>query len=264
MRTMSGPRRCAPVVITGLLSLAALLFLAACGNNSTTTAGAASASATPTCSPTPRFQSVSGTVQSVGSGLFTVLDRQGQSRQISYNSNTRFTKEVQESVSALKEGELVTVVVSQNADNSYSAVSIADEGSGTGSGSGFQGGQGPRQGFQNGSRSGVNAACFTRRSGQGSAFGNGGTATAGNARAVRGSITQIYGNQLTVTDSSGNNFVLTLTSSTRVIKTEAASSSDLKAGVSVLVVGSSGAQGQLTATAVTINPQSLGTGLTRG
>ncbi|GER84691.1 MAG: hypothetical protein IMW90_16020 [Thermogemmatispora sp.] len=248
--------RCA----AGLLSLTALLLLVACGTNSNSAAGgvSASASATPTCPPTPRFQSVSGTVQSVSTGSFTVLDRQGQSKQVVYTSSTRFTKQVQEKVSDLKEGEQVTVFVSQNSDGTYSAVSIA-AGSGqagfasNGNGTG-RNGQGSRQGF-GGNRGSFNAACFRRQS-QGVSGANG--TSSQNSRAVRGSITQIAGNQLTVTDSSGSNFVLTLTSTTRIVETEAASASDLKSGVTVLVVGSNGSQGQLTASSVTINPQMQG------
>ncbi|MBX5457895.1 MAG: hypothetical protein IRZ31_13425 [Thermogemmatispora sp.] len=240
----------------GLLSLTALLLLVACGTNSNSAAGgvSASASATPTCPPTPRFQSVSGTVQSVSTGSFTVLDRQGQSKQVVYTSSTRFTKQVQEKVSDLKDGEQVTVFVSQNSDGTYSAVSIA-AGSGqagfanNGNGTGRNG-----QGFS-GNRGNFNAACF-RRQGQGASGANG--TNTQNSRAVRGSITQIAGNQLTVTDSSGSNFVLTLTSTTRIVETEAASASDLKSGVTVLVVGSNGSQGQLTASSVTINPQMQG------
>ncbi|WP_052891155.1 DUF5666 domain-containing protein [Thermogemmatispora carboxidivorans] len=257
-------RQAAPLLLrwaAGLLSLMALLLLVACGTNNSTTAGGvgASASATPTCPPTPRFQSVSGTVQSVSTGSFRVLDRQGQSKQVVYTSSTRFTKQVQEKVSDLKNGEQVTVVVNQNSDGTYSAVSIAAGGAqasfaSSGNGTG-QNGQGSRQGF-GGNRGNVNAACF-RRQGQGG-FGANGTSSSQNARAVRGSITQIVGNQLTVTDSSGSNFVLTLTSATRVVETEAASASDLKSGVTVLVVGSNGSQGQLTASSVTINPQIQG------
>nr|BBH94061.1 hypothetical protein KTA_22600 [Thermogemmatispora argillosa] len=243
----------------GLLSLATLLLLAACGTNSATGAGvSASASATPTCPPTPRFQSVSGTVQSVSTGSFTVLNRQGQSKQVVYTSKTRFIKQVQEKVSDLKDGEQVTVFVSQNSDGSYSAVSI-EAGGGqlgfAGNGTG-QSGQGTRQGLA-GNRGNFNTACF-RRQGQGQ-NGLGANGTSGqNSRAVRGSVTQIVGNQLTVTDSSGSNFVLTLTSSTRIIQTEAASASDLKSGVTVLVIGTNDSQGQLTASSVTINPQTQG------
>jgi Cu/Ag efflux protein CusF len=246
MQTLRRPTNRSPLY-AGLLSLAALLFLVACGNNSTTTGASAAVSATPTCPPTVRLRSVSGTVQSLGSGTVTVLTAQGQSQQVSYGSTTRFTKQVQEKVSDLKEGDQVTVVVNQNSDNTYSAVSIAEGGTATGFGSGRQG-----QSFL-GTRT-VNTACFTRRQGQGNGFGNGSASTQ-NMRAVRGSITQIAGNQLTVTDSSGSNFVLTLTSSTRVIKTETATAADLKVGIKVLAIGSSGAQGQLAATTVTINPQ---------
>ncbi|RAQ96751.1 DUF5666 domain-containing protein [Thermogemmatispora tikiterensis] len=241
--------RCA----AGLLSLTALLLLVACGTNSNSAAGgvSASASATPTCPPTPRFQSVSGTVQSVSTGSFTVLDRQGQSKQVVYTSSTRFTKQVQEKVSDLKEGEQVTVFVSQNSDGTYSAVSIT---AGSGQAGFASNGQGSRQGF-GGNRGNFNAACFRRQS-QAVSGANG--TSSQNSRAVRGSITQIAGNQLTVTDSSGSNFVLTLTSTTRIVETEAARASDLKSGVTVLVVGSNGSQGQLTASSVTINPQMQG------
>ncbi|WP_069804788.1 DUF5666 domain-containing protein [Thermogemmatispora onikobensis] len=243
----------------GLLSLMALLLLAACGTNSTAGGVGASASATPTCPPAPRFQSVSGTVQSVSTGSFTVRDRQGQSKQVVYTSSTRFTQQVQEKVSDLKNGEQVTVFVNQDTDGTYSAVSIAAGGvqagfASNGGGPG-QSGQGSRQGF-GGNRGNVNTACF-RRQGQGS-IGANGAGSNQSERAVRGSITQIVGNRLTVTDSSGSNFVLTLTSATRVVETRAASASDLKNGVTVLVVGSNGSQGQLTASSVIINPQMQG------
>ena len=227
-----------PGRILGSMTLPLLLavFIAGCGPNFTSTS-ATSATATVTACPSPRAQSFRGTIgtlkQVSGTTLF-VTDRSGKTIQVTYTSTTRFLRETVVTTTALKEGAFVSVTITQNSDNTYTAktISLINR---TGSGP-FQGrrGQGQRR----------NTACPrpTQSAGNGT----------GNARGITGTISQLNGNTLTVTAQNGGDFTVTLAHATQIVQTSVVSASVLKAGMALSLLGSSNAQGVLMAQSVMI------------
>ena len=73
--------------------------------------------------------------------------------------------------------------------------------------------------------------------------------------AVRGSIVSIDKNSLTVQLTDGSSKIVILGASAKIEQTQAASTSDLKAGEQVLDLGSTNSDGSVTAQNVQINPQ---------
>ncbi len=227
-----------PGRILGSMALPLLLavFIAGCGPNFTSTS-ATSATATVTACPSPRAQSFRGTIgtlQQVSGTTLFVTDRSGKTIQVTYTSTTRFLRETVVTTTALKEGAFVSVTITQNSDNTYTAktISLINR---TGSGP-FQGqrGQGQRR----------NTACPrpTQSAGNGT----------GNARGITGTISQLNGNTLTVTAQNGGDFTVTLAHATQIVQTSVVSASVLKAGMALSLLGSSNAQGVLMAQSVMI------------
>jgi hypothetical protein len=227
-----------PGRILGSMALPLLLavFMAGCGPNFTSTS-ATSATATVTACPSPRAQSFRATIgalkQVSGTTLF-VTDRSGKTIQVTYTSTTRFLRETVVTTTALKEGTFVSVTITQNPDNTYTAktISLINR---TGSGP-FQGqrGQGQRR----------NTACPRPTQ-----FAGNGT---GNARGITGTISQLNGNTLTVTAQNGGDYTVTLAYATQIVQTSVVSASVLKAGMVVSLFGSPNAQGVLMAQSVMI------------
>ncbi len=227
-----------PGRILGSMALPLLLavFIAGCGPNFTSTS-ATSATATVTACPSPRAQSFRGTIgtlQQVSGTTLFVTDRSGKTIQVTYTSTTRFLRETVVTTTALKEGAFVSITITQNPDNTYTAktISLINR---TGSGP-FQGqrGQGQRR----------NTACPrpTQSAGNGT----------GNARGITGTISQLNGNTLTVTAQNGGDFTVTLAHATQIVQTSVVSASVLKAGMALSLLGSSNAQGVLMAQSVMI------------
>jgi uncharacterized protein DUF5666 len=226
-----------PGRILGSMALPLLLavFIAGCGPNFTSTSGT---SATATACASPRAQSFRGTIgtlkQVSGTTLF-VTDRSGKTIQVTYTSTTRFLRETVVTTTALKEGAFVSITITQNPDNTYTAktISLINR---TGSGP-FQGqrGQGQRR----------NTACPrpTQFAGNG---------TTGNARGITGTVSQLNGNMLTVTALNGGDYTVTLANATQIVQTSVVSASVLKAGMALSLLGSSNAQGVLMAQSVMI------------
>jgi len=225
-----------PGRILGSVALPLLLavFIAGCGPNFTSTSAT---SATVTACPSPRAQSFRGTIgtlkQVSGTTLF-VTDRSGKTIQVTYTSTTRFLRETVVTTTALKEGAFVSVTITQNPDNTYTAktISLINR---TGSGP-FQGqrGQGQRR------------ITVCPRPTQ---FAGNGT---GNARGITGTVSQLNGNTLTVTALNGGDYTVTLAHATQIVQTSVVSASVLKAGMALSLLGSSNAQGVLMAQSVMI------------
>ncbi len=225
-----------PGRILGSMALPLLLavFIAGCGPNFTSTSAT---SATVTGCPSPRAQSFRGTIgtlkQVSGTTLF-VTDRSGKTIQVTYTSTTRFLRETVVTTTALKEGAFVSVTITQNTDNTYTAktISLINR---TGSGP-FQGqrGQGQRR----------NTACPRPTQ-----FAGNGT---GNARGITGTVSQLNGNTLTVTALNGGDYTVTLAHATQIVQTSVVSASVLKAGMVVSLFGLPNAQRVLMAQSVMI------------
>ncbi len=220
------------------------VLLAGCGANAATST--ASTSASPAASSTPctrgqpgqfKGQITVGTLKSISGSTLQISTLQGTSATVTYTSTTRFTQQASIADSALKEGEAVTVTVSQNADNTYSARRITVLNTGTGN-----------QTFPfTGQRS--NSACARRTPTGG--FGNfGGFGNAGNttgttgARTLTGTVGQLNGNTLTISDRTGTNFTVTVTSQTQISQTTTVKASTLKTGMALTVTGTKSSQGR--------------------
>ena len=176
---------------------------------------------------------------------------QGSDVTVTYSSTTRFTRQDSIAASALKEGTSVTVVVT-SANNTYTATRISATSGSTSS-------QFPGQG------TGANNPCFSlgRRSGNfgGGQFGGGnGTGTgnstgASNFRGLIGTVYGLSGNILTVTDSSGTTYTVTVTPQTQIVQTSSATATTLKTGMALIVSGTAGSQGTINARTVSIVPK---------
>jgi len=224
-----------PVLGSTTLLLLLLLVTAGCGTNPTSTGAAASATGTATPCSRNQFQTAIGTIQSISGSTLLITDMQGKSVKATYSSSSRFLRQSSPAVSSLKEGMAVTVAITQNADNTYSAtrIMITDRSART-----------PRQGANS------NVNCFNR-----SQFNNPGGRSSGgttSTRGISGTISQVNGNLLTVTDAQGSDYTMTVTSTTQIMQSGTASAADLKSGEAVTVSGSPDGQGGINARTVTI------------
>jgi Domain of unknown function (DUF5666) len=215
--------------------------------SSSTNTSATSATACPTVVPS---QAVRGTIQSINGSTIVLTDANGNSVTATYTSTTRFTRQVKASTTALVSGTFVFVAVTQNADNTYTATSITLTNGGNGQrfGGGFGGGSGRRG----------NSPC---RQGQRGNFGGQNFAgMTGNARGITGTVSQLSGKTLTVTDVNQADYTVTLNATTQIIQTSQASASSLQVGMRINVVGMRNAQGVITARSVTILAAGSGKG----
>ncbi len=186
--------------------LAALVaLLAACGSSSATTSSA-STTATPTTT-TACLSVTTGTIQSVSNNTLQVTNLQGKNVQVTVTGATTFTRQATLTAADLKTGLPVTVVVKQNPDNTYSALTV-----------------------------GVRTS-LTRQ---------GGTGNSSGAKLCSGH------NSLTVTDTSGNDFTVTLTATTRMTEQQSATASDLQIGQVVAITGTANSQGVINASSVSL------------
>lgn len=226
----------------GVIPLVLLtLVIAGCGSSPTTTSGAsASASTTATACPSVTV----GTIQSVSSTGLQVKNAQGKVVQSTFTSKTTFVRSATLTAADLKAGMLVSVTVKQNSDNSYSALTVSVRTSSTRSGvftrgSGSCIGQRPRGTGTPGAIGGGNPGGF------------GGAPGSGQSRqTISGTVSSVNGNSLIVTDTSGNDFTVALTTTTRISTQQTITASDLQVGEAVTITGSSNSQGGINATSV--------------
>jgi len=239
-----------------LLALLAVL-IAGCSipflpTSSSSTSGATSATACP--SPVPS-QAVRGTIKSINGSTLVLTDANGNSVTATYTSTTRFTRQAKATTSALVSGAFIFVAVTQNADNSYTATMI------TLSNGGNRGSR-PAGGFGGGFGRRGNPACRQGQRGNGNG-NNGGQDFAGgtgNTRGIMGTVSQLSGKTLTVTDVNQADYTVTLNATTQIIQTSQASATSLQVGMRVNIVGLRNAQGVITARSVTILLSGSGSG----
>jgi hypothetical protein len=104
-------------------------------------------------------------------------------------------------------------------------------------------------------RTGTGASSFASR------FGGGAFPGGGGAGATIGSISSIDGNTIYVTSTSGNTVKVKLSAGTTITKSESVSKKKLFPGDEIVVQGSTGSKGTVTATSVTDSgARSSGTG----
>lgn len=246
--------RIAGTLPTGLLLISLSIFLlAGCGSNtSASTTSGASATAT-VCAQTTRaaaaFRTAIGTIKTINGSTLIIANAQGNNVTVTYSSSTRFTQETRIAASALKEGTPVRVAVTSTS-GAYSATSITVV-SGTGANGGgfpgFNGTPGARRGGTPGTRNGN--PCFTNRGRFGNATPG---SSANNFRGLVGTVSQLNGNTLTITDNTGAAFTVTLTAQTQIVETTSATAAALKVGEPLTVVGRPGSQGAIAANTIAI------------
>ncbi len=226
--------------------LAALVaLLAACGSSSATTSST-STTATPT-STTACLSVTTGTIQSVSNNTLQVTNLQGKNVQVTVTGATTFTRQATLTAADLKTGLPVTVVVKQNPDNTYSALTVGVRTSLT-----RQGGTGNSSGAKlcSGQRRGTGTGGF---GGPGFGSGTPGAFAGGTSRqTINGTVSQINGNSLIVTDTSGSDFTVTLTATTRMTEQQSATASDLQIGQAVAITGTANSQGVINASSVSL------------
>lgn len=212
-------------------------LLAACSSSSTTTSAT-----TPTTATTGCLSLTTGTIQSVSNNTLQVTNLQGKNVQVTVTGTTVFSRQATVTAADLKTGSLVTVIVKQNADNTYSALSVSVRTSLTGLGQG---------GVSNGAK-----PCGGQRRGTGTGgFGSGTPGASGSGtslQTINGTVSSISGNSLMVTDTNGNDFAVTLTPTTRMMQQQTAAISDLQIGQAVAITGSANSQGVVTASSVSL------------
>ncbi len=227
--------------ILPVLLLAGLL--AACGSASATT-GSTTTTATGTTT-TACLSATTGTIQSVGNNTLQVTNVQGKNVQVTLTSSTVLIRQATLTAADLKTGQSVTVIVKQNTDGTYSALSVSARSS-----------QGSLGGVRNGAR-----LCSGQRRGTGGGgfggpgFGSGTPGASGNGtsrQTINGTISQVNGSALTVTDNSGNDFTVTLTSTTRMTVQQTVTASDLQVGQAVTITGTANRQGVINASSVSL------------
>lgn len=218
------------IVWSGVI-LAAAALVSACGGSAN--AGAASAaSATPTCSPTPSFTSVSGTVQSVSGNTITVSAANGTATRVTVAQNTRITKLVTATPAALTQGTRVQVMTDASTTSAQRILIVPQTARGSG-------------GFPAAGASGTPAARFNRgclrQGGQGE--GGQGQGTQGRFAGLAGTVESASSSQLVVDDAQSQTFTLAITPATLIETSAAGQLSDVTTGAKVLVTGTRAAGG---------------------
>jgi hypothetical protein len=230
---------------TGLFVVLLTGLLAACGSASTSTSSAAAAAARTPTPATACLSVTTGTIQSLNTTSVHLTNVQGKEVQATLTSKTTFTRQATLTSTDLKTGMLVSVIVVQNADSSYSAQTVSVRST---------------LARQGGFASGAGLCSGQRRRGTGTpgAFGGpgfgSGTPGAGGAQSrqtINGTISQVSGSSLTVTDTS-NDFAITLTATTRMTAQLTATASDLRIGEAITISGSANSQGVINASSVSI------------
>ena len=230
--------------LAGTILLLFSMFITACGSSSTTTGS--TATGTPTTAATC-LTNTTGTIQSVSNTAVQVTNLQGKTVQATFTSKTTFTRQATLTPVDLKTGTLVSVIVTQNPDNTYSALTVSVRNSLTRQ-RGFTGGSG----LCNGQRTRGNG---TPGAFGGPGFGSGtpGTSAGGQSRqTINGTVSQVNASSLTVTDTSSNDFTVTLTTTTRISGQQTLTASDLHTGEAVTITGSANSQGVINASSVSV------------
>jgi len=220
-----------PVVVFAVL-------LAACG--STTSASSSTSTATTSTMKCPTVSV--GTIQNVSTNSLVLTNLQGKQSQVTFTSATRFVRTSTVAPSSLQTGSLASVTVMENANNTYSALTVSVRNP-QALGGFTRGSTQCRSQFTRGSRTGTPGA-----------FGAG-----TNRQIVSGTISQISGSAVTLSNSNGDDFIVNLTPTTRITAQVTASVQNLKSGTPVTITGTTNAQGVINATSVSIL-QSLPTG----
>ncbi|HXZ06340.1 MAG TPA: DUF5666 domain-containing protein, partial [Ktedonobacteraceae bacterium] len=156
--------------------------------------------------------------------------------QVTLTSATKYIRTSTVTASSLQTGSFATVTVMENANNTYSALTVNVRNS-----------QGLQGGFTRGSTQCRSQFTRGNRTGTPGAFGAG-----QNRQVVNGTISQISGNAVTLSNANGDDFIVNLTPTTRITAQLTASANDLKNGEVVMITGQANGQGVINASSVSI------------
>ena len=227
-----------------------LFLLVACGPTASNKGGSAaahvSATAAAKCTPTAgTTQTAVGTLKSIHGQTLVLTDQQKKELTITYSSATHFTRQAHIAASSLQEGTEVNVVVTgSNGVYAATSITVVHGGSATlvgtpgPSSNGTPGtifqtpppGAPPNNG-SNGNSS--NNPCFKQVRGTPGSSGTGST----NSRGILGKVGQVNGDILTVIDTTGASYTVTLTPQTQIIGTQNAIAAALKVGEPLIATG---------------------------
>ena len=222
------------------------ILITGCGSSTTT---GSTAAATPTA--TACLSATTGTIQHIGNSTLQITSVQGKTVQATFTSKTVFMRQATLTAANLKTGMPVSVTVKQNSDNTYSALTVSVRNALTRQG-----------GFTRGAGSGLCNVKRPRGTGtpgtfDGPGFGGApGAGSKGNSgqsfQTISGTISQVNGNALTVTDTSSNDFTVTITGATRMTQQQTITASDLQMGNTVAITGNANSQGVIAASSVSV------------
>jgi hypothetical protein len=229
-------------VLAGIILLLFTTVIAACGSSST--AAGTTPAVTATATATSCISQATGTIKGINGATLLVTNMQGKDVQAMLTSKTTFVRQATLTPADLKAGMLVSITVKQNPDTTYSALAVNVRASLTRTG-----------GFTRGS-----ALCNGQRPrGDGTpgafggpGFGSGAPGTGQSRQTISGTVNQINAGSITVTDTSGNDFTVSLTTTTRISSQQTFSASDLRAGEAVMITGRANSQGVINASSVSI------------
>ena len=217
-------------------------------NKGGNTAAQASATAAAKCAQTTgTMLSAVGTLKSMSGQTLVLTDLQKKDVTITYSGSAHFTQQVSLAASALQEGTEVNITFTGD-NGTYLATSITviagDNGTMTGMppvnlngtpGTIFNGT--PPGGFVNGTPSGgsskSNNPCANQVQ---STPGNAGPGST-NSHGIAGKVNQVNGNMLTIIDTTGASYTMTLTSQTQIIGTQSATAAALQVGEPLSATG---------------------------
>lgn len=254
----------------GCLLLLLILLLAGCG--STTTSQPAQA----TQGACPPQSLVRGTIQSVSASSFTITTQSGKSSQVTYTSKTPFLRQSKTTIQAVQVGSIVGVGIIQKNDQTVQATKIELKHLGTVPNGGGTPPGGPVTILQPGSGTPPGTLPPGGPSGLPPGGPGNGTPPAGLPGApqgglnlgglciltppdvnaghptVDGTVKQVSGNQLTVTDLNHKDHTITITNDTEIISVDAVTPKALQTGMPVAINATHGNKGSLGALLVTI------------
>ncbi len=231
-----GVGKCIPALLFVLFTT----LLVACGSTTSTTTGNVAATNTPTKTVCPTVTAV--TITSVSATQLQGTTQAGKDVQVTFTDKTTFIHPATLTPADIKTGSTVVVTVKQNADSTYTALTINSGGFSGGRQGGY-----PRGGGANG--------CGGQRRGSGGFGGGSGTPGAGGTQSrqvVSGTVNQISNTSMTLTDASGNDYTIAITSTTRINSQKTITASDLKAGQIVSIIGTADTQGGIAASSVSV------------
>jgi Domain of unknown function (DUF5666) len=248
VRKSAGHER--PSIVIFLLSM---LYIAGCGSNTTSGANAAATLTATSCQHAVNsdIHAVTGTLQGMHGTALTILDTARRSIQVSYTNATVFDQEKLLTSTDLHDGLSVLVEVIQNPDHSYTAREInireqRDASQGSGVKKELQGCPANPSGAPGKPSTGKDAGDPQKGSDPGSQPAN----TA--AKGVSGTISQMSGNKITVTDTNGDDYTIGLTAQTQIIHIARVTPAALKIGGWLSALGTRNSANVITASAITL------------